>query len=93
MTITAEEAIEAQQKYIQKYRNGAPHNKYVWGVGVSILRVRKDGNGDTFYLRQWESPDNHCLGIFLREEPPKGLFPSEFEGVRVFYNIVPEEHY
>lgn len=89
MGLSKDELEPIQEDLIQKYMLGDPDN--FSGCGISNLRVRKEIKKDKFELRAGESLDDLCLSVMFRKEPPKDLeLPSEYRGVRVFYEVIGE---
>lgn len=60
---------------------------YVNSVGISKVALK----GKNLTLRQEESPEDWCISVGLKAQPPKGLgLPLEYKGVRVFYEVIGE---
>ena len=87
MSITKEQLRPIKKEFQEIYMHTEPYKKYTNGCGISKIKVKQND----LDLKEGESLDDLCLSVFLREEPPKSLdLPSEYKGVRVFYEVVGE---
>ena len=91
MGLSIDQLKPIKKEFQQKYFFSDPYTQYVNGCGISNLRVRQEIKKDQLELRDGESLDDLCLSVMFKTEPPKDLeFPSEYRGVRVFYEVVGE---
>lgn len=91
MGLTMDEIKPVQKQFVQEYMMTSPYDQYVNGCGVSSLSTKQDHEGIEINLREGESLDDLCLSVFLKKSPPKDLeLPAEYEGVKVFYEVVGE---
>ena len=91
MGLSIDQLKPIKEEFQQTYFFSEPFNQYVNGFGISSLRVKQDIKKYKLKLGDGESLDDLCLSVMFRTEPPKDLeFPSEYKGVRVFYEVVGE---
>lgn len=86
MGLTYEQVKSIQNQFYQEYFR-QPYNEVMSTVGIARLQgmQKKEKN---IQLREGESLEDWCLSVHLRKEPPVHVtFPTEYEGVRVFYEI------
>jgi hypothetical protein len=87
MAITIKKLISIKEEFQKTYLFSEPYKRYTNGCGVSKIKIQHSD----VKLNEGESLDDLCLSVYLKEEPPKSLdFPSEYKGVRVFYECVGE---
>ena len=91
MGLSMDRVKQVKKEFQQKYFFGEPYGQYVNGCGISNLGIRQDVKKDALDLRAGESLDDLCLSVTFSTTPPKSLeFPSEYGGVRVFYDVIGE---
>lgn len=90
MGLSIKQLRPIKEEFEQKYLFSEPYSQYANGCGISKLKVRRIIK-ENFELRDGESLEDLCLSVMFEREPPKDLeFPSEYKGVRVFYDVVGE---
>ena len=86
--MTMEQINQTVKDFRQKYALQEPYSQYINGVELNTLDTMQSKRKDTLDLKKNETLDDACIGVLLREEPPEGLgFPSEYKGLRVFYEV------
>lgn len=89
MGLSMTQLTQIKEEFQRKYFFSEPYSEYVNSCGISNLRVVQNIKKKSFDLRDEESLDDLCLSIMFKKEPPKDLdFPSEYKGLRVFYEVV-----
>ncbi len=80
---------QIKEDFEKKYFFSDPYKVYVNGCGISNLEVMQHTRQEKIDLKHGESLEDLCLRVMLRKIPPKDLeFPTEYNGVRVFYQVV-----
>lgn len=74
MSVTLEQARAVATFCVDEYFGKSPHDNYVNGVGISLVR---------FLEPDAPSGEDHCVLIMLRQELPTDLsIPNEKDGVK-----------
>jgi len=90
MGLSMEQHNIVKQEFAQKYLFQEPFSNYVNLVGTSSLNAMQR-RGEKFDLKAGETLDDLCIGVGFKEQPPENLeFPTDYKGVRVFYEIMGE---
>ena len=87
MAMPFDKVQDIKDDYIKQYMDTAPYDQYINGCGISKLKVKQ--NLENITLKKGESLDDLCLSVLCGKQPPQNLnLPSEYQGVRVFYEVV-----
>ena len=82
MGFSFEDIKKIQEEFINKYFINPPVN----AVGISRLRLQF--SPQKIILRSEETLDDLCISVGFETQPPENMmFPSEYNGVRVFYQV------
>ncbi len=91
MGLSEQQLKPIKEDFMAKYLTVAPLSEYFSGCGISNLRIKQETTKSVLPLRKGESLDDLCLHVLLNREPSKDIkLPSEYRGVRVFYQVVGE---
>ena len=91
MGLSIDQLKSIKDEFQQKYIFNEPYSEYVNGCGISNLKCMRDLRKRNVDLIAGESLEDLCLSVYLIKEPPKDLkLPSEYMGVRVFYEGIGE---
>ncbi len=82
------EQVRRIGRYLVREEYATPeHWHYLNNVlEISHLNALKK-RGNEFELRPYESLEDFCIVIPLKKHPPENLFKTEYETVRIFYEI------
>jgi len=81
-----DEIISIKKEFQKEYFLKEPYLQYVNGCGISRLGKVKQ---EDFKLKDGETLDDLCILVTLSKKAPKEVYlPSEYKGIRVFYEVV-----
>ena len=87
---TIDEIKKIKNLYLNEFKT-PPYDKYLNGIGISNLRIRAKLTGEDLKLKEGESLDDLCLKVNLKTKlPPPLTLPSDYNDVRVFYDVIGE---
>ncbi len=77
-----------KREFLRKYTT-PPYDRYVNGCGISSLRIMRKQFNYVFDIKDDKEMNALCLLVTLKEQAPPNLpVPSQYKGLKVFYETV-----
>jgi hypothetical protein len=84
MNMSLDQAKKIKKDFMREYFI-PPYTDYINGCGISSLKMMKNHFGESEESRE----DMLCLFVTLKKDLPQEVnFPSEYKGLKVFYETV-----